>query len=210
MPVNGVEIKEGQVWLDACGQKRTIVSNKGGSATFVWKGVLENGQWDTYTNNGTFYAYNSSYNDLVTLISEKEEKLMKFNPKPGDKIICNNGDEATCCTLEFLRTTISPSIRSYKPILGYFEDEGEWQDWYENGCTDSDSDYNIREVIRQVLKEEPLYSVSEVLEAVGEALNLHYPAGKEKAEEKILDYLQKKSDPEYLKYLELKAKYEGK
>ena len=30
----------------------------------------------------------------------------KFTPQPGDKIICNNGEEFVCCTLEFLRETI--------------------------------------------------------------------------------------------------------
>ena len=26
----------------------------------------------------------------------------KFTPKPGDKIICNNGEEFICCSADFL------------------------------------------------------------------------------------------------------------
>lgn len=142
---------------------------------------------------------------------KEKESTVKFNPKPGDKIICNNGDEAVCCTLEFLRTTISPRIISSEPILGYFEDENGWQDWDENGRSpDSDYDYSIREVIPQAVKEEPKFTVREALEAVRDVLHFVHRNGMAEAEKLISDYLKKKSDPEYLKYLELKVKYEGK
>ena len=74
----------------------------------------------------------------------------KFTPKPGDKIICNNGEEFICCTLEFLRETIYEGIKSDKPILGYrkFGYYEEWIHWDEEAlsCTE---EYGIREVIPQ-------------------------------------------------------------
>ena len=76
--------------------------------------------------------------------------INKFNPKPGDKIICNNDEEFICCTLEFLRETIYEGIKSDKPILGYrkFRYGDEWMDWDEEAqsCTKK---YGIREVIHQ-------------------------------------------------------------
>ena len=76
----------------------------------------------------------------------------KFTPKPGDKIICNNGEEFICCTLEFLRETIYEGIKSDKPILGYrkFGYEEEWMDWDEEArsCPEEE-EYGIREVIPQ-------------------------------------------------------------
>ena len=78
---------------------------------------------------------------------------MKFNPQPGDKIICNNGEEFICCTLEFLQENIAKFISSDKPILGYwkYKHNNTWQDWDEHGKSSDcdDDDYNIREVIPQ-------------------------------------------------------------
>ena len=35
----------------------------------------------------------------------------KFQPKPGDKIICNNGEEFICCTLGNLKSKeITPEL----------------------------------------------------------------------------------------------------
>jgi hypothetical protein len=215
MPVNGVEIKEGQVWLDACGQKRTIVSNKNGSATYIWKGTLENGEWDTYTDQGAFLKYKSSYNDLVTLISEKEEKPMKFNPKPGDTIVCNNGQKFICCTKEFLEEDGLAGHMPDNHIFAYRESPNkiynkyEWMYWKED-CTYPDSkEFDIKDVIPNLV-EEPKYTIEEIVDAFGKCLYLTYPQGNQTAIDKIQDYLDKKSDPEYAKYLELKTKYEGK
>lgn len=81
----------------------------------------------------------------------------KFQTKPGDKIICNNGEEFICCTLGFLQENIAKFISSDKPILGYrkYKHNNTWQDWDEHGNAsydndnDNDYDYDIREVIPQ-------------------------------------------------------------
>ena len=78
MPVNGIELKEGQIWLDASGHKR-ILSRGNKHPRFPWTGkFLENDEWNTYDNNGLYYGDTPSMIDLVTLISEKEEPV-KFN-----------------------------------------------------------------------------------------------------------------------------------
>lgn len=138
----------------------------------------------------------------------------KFNPQPGDKIICNNGEEFICCTLEFLQEKISHSLHSSKSILGYDEDCNEWQDWYDNGCAylDEDSYYNIREVIpaetKEVMKEgeEPRYTVEEVFYAIKQYVGYESPLDYKDDIKRLLKNLDK--DPQYKEYLRLKAIYE--
>ena len=152
---------------------------------------------------------------------ESEEKTAmtnKFNPQPGDKIICNNGEEFICCTLEFLRKTVYEGIKSDKPILGYrkFGYDAVWTDWDEHGDAgfDYDDDDNIREVIpqssevtddkKEEVKEEPRYSLQEIKEAwdaSGWVISTS-------AWEVFQKNLTKISSPEYQEYLRLKAIYE--
>ena len=142
----------------------------------------------------------------------------KFNPVPGDKIICNNGEEFICCTLGFLQENTAKFISSNKPILGYwkYKHNNIWQDWDENGKAsyDNDNDYNIREVIPQSSeviddkKEEPRYTVEELTEAFANTLHLVWMGGHKEGIEKVKDYLEKKSNKEYQEYLRLKAIYE--
>ena len=154
--------------------------------------------------------------------SNKIKKNNKFKPQPGDKIICNNGEEFICCTLEFLRETIYEGTKSDKPILGYrkFGYEEEWQHGGEDGYASlaPDNDYDIREVIpqssevtadkKEEVKEEPRYTVEEVIEAFSNALHLSWMGGHKEGIEKVKDYLEKKSNKEYQEYLRLKAIYE--
>ena len=97
---------------------------------------------------------------------------------PGDKIICNNGEEFICCTLEFLREIIYEGFESDKPILGYRKfgyDETSWMDWDEEALP-CPEEYGIREVIPQSsevtddkkgeVKEDSLYTVDEVFDAI--------------------------------------------
>ncbi len=158
----------------------------------------------------------------------------KFTPKPGDKIICNNGEEFICCTLEFLRETIYEGIKSDKsdkPILGYrkFGYEEEWTDWDEDGYASlaPEDDYDIREVIPQrsevtahkkeevkeeprykaATAEQPLYTVEEVFYAIKEHCGKYdSPLGCEFEIKNLLKRFDE--DPEYKEYLRLKAIYE--
>ena len=142
----------------------------------------------------------------------------KFNPQPGDKIICNNGEEFICCTLEFLRETIYEGIKSDKPILGYrkFGYDEEWMEWDEEdpSCPE---EYGIREVIpqsseasadkKEEVKEEPRYTVEEVFYAIKEHCGKYdSPLGCEFEIKNLLKRFDE--DPEYKEYLRLKAIYE--
>ena len=143
----------------------------------------------------------------------------KFTPKPGDKIICNNGEEFICCTLEFLRETIYEGIKSDKPILGYrkFGYDEAWMDWDEevHSCTE---EYGIREVIpqnaedsadkKEEVKEDSLYTVDEVFDAIFETtkhLQIEIPWD---YIDDVKEHLSRKNDPQYLEFLRLKAIYE--
>ena len=145
----------------------------------------------------------------------------KFKPQPGDKIICNNGEEFICCTLEFLQETIAKFIMSDKPILGYWEykHNNTWQDWDEHGKAsyDNDDDYNIREVIpqssevtddkKEEVKEEPRYTAEEVFYAIKEHCGKYdSPLGCEFEIKNLLKRFDE--DPEYKEYIRLKAIYE--
>ncbi len=143
---------------------------------------------------------------------------MKFNPKPGDKIICNNGEEFICCTLGFLQENIAKFISSDKPILGYwkYKHNNTWQDWDEHGNAsyDNDNDYDIREVIpqssevtadkKEEVKEEPRYTLQEIIEAWG-ASGWVMTTSAWRAFQKNLTKI---NNPEYKEYLRLKAIYE--
>lgn len=149
--------------------------------------------------------------------SNKVANANKFTPKPGDKIICNNGEEFICCTLEFLRKTIYEGIKSDKPILGYrkFGYDEEWLDWDEEALS-CPEEYCIREVIpqssevtddkKEEVKEEPRYTVEEVLAALEIVSNFKFQPYD--YENEVAEYLNKIKSPEYQEYLRLKAIYE--
>ncbi len=167
---------------------------------------------------------NYSYYDLNNLIysPESEEKTAmtnKFDPQPGDKIICNNGEEFICCTLEFLRETIHEGIKSDRPILGYrkFGYDEAWMDWDE-GAISCPEEYCILEVIpqnsevtahkKEEVKEDSLYTVDEVFDAIFETtkhLQIEIPWA---YIDDVKEYLSRKNDKQYQEYLRLKAIYE--
>ena len=157
--------------------------------------------------------------------SNKVANANKFTPKPGDKIICNNGEEFICCTLGFLQENTAKFISSNKPILGYwkYKHNNIWQDWDEHGKVsydnddDNDDDYDIREVIpqsseviddkKEEVKEEPRYTVEEVFYAIKEHCGKYdSPLGCEFEIKNLLKRFDE--DPEYKEYLRLKAIYE--
>ena len=144
----------------------------------------------------------------------------KFQPKPGDKIICNNGEEFICCTLETLNSKgfgIYFKNKSDSEIFGTKEEYLSWMYW-NNEDYPNDPEWNIREVIpqnsevtahkKEEVKEEPRYTVEEVIEAFSNALHLSWMGGHKEGIEKVKDYLEKKSNKEYQEYLRLKAIYE--
>ena len=151
--------------------------------------------------------------------SNKVANANKFTPQPGDKIICNNGEEFICCTLDFL---YAKGIRPSKPqaILGFDFVEETWQDWDEDGYASlaPEDDYDIREVIpqssevtadkKEEVKEEPRYTVDEVFDAIFETtkhLGIDPPWG---YIDDVKEHLSRINDPQYQEYLRLKAIYE--
>ena len=141
----------------------------------------------------------------------------KFTPKPGDKIICNNGEEFICCTLGFLQENIAKFISSDKPILGYwkYKHNNIWQDWDEHGNAsyDNDNDYGIREVIpqssevtddkKEEVKEEPRYNLQEIKEAWDNSGWVSSTMSWNTFRKNLM-----KNDDDFQEYLRLKAIYE--
>ena len=144
----------------------------------------------------------------------KSEPTKLFLPKPGDKIICNNGEEFICCTEEQLKQSIGGIVKT-KAIIGWNEDGFEWQDWNSDGTTHLRYDeWAIREVIpqssevtddkKEEVKEEPRYNLQEIKEAwdaSGWVISTS-------AWEVFQKNLTKISSPEYQEYLRLRAIYE--
>ena len=144
----------------------------------------------------------------------------KFNPQPGDKIICNNGEEFICCTKEFLMSK-GYWIRGNGTIFGYsnYPENGTagvyWDTWNQAGeSTGASLSWDIREAISQnsevtddkkeEVKEEPRYTLQEIKEAwdaSGWVISTT-------AWEAFQKNLTKISSPEYQEYLRLKAIYE--
>ena len=150
---------------------------------------------------------------------------MKFNPQPGDKIICNNGEEFICCTLETLTQKYPSAVtKPNKPVLSYKERDGlviGWQSWYESGEASlkifdnfDDTSYDIREVIpqsseviddkKEEVKEEPRYTLKEIKDA-WDASGWVISTSSWEAFQKNLTKI---NSPEYQEYLRLKAIYE--
>ena len=160
----------------------------------------------------------------------KSEPTKLFLPQPGDKIICNNGEEFICCTLGNLK---SKGVASYLDdevsiifgISEHWEENYSWMHWQGNNYP-NDPEWNIREVVPQSVvaptdkkgevkeeyrykaatEEQPLYTVEEVFKAAADAWDVKpWPS---KVIQEVKDHLSKINDPQYKEYLRLKAIYE--
>ena len=110
--------------------------------------------------------------------SNKVANANKFTPKPGDKIICNNGEEFICCTKEFLSEKGCSSKSYNNAIFAYRdceENETTGVEWTYFKEDTGEGYHTIREVIpqnsevtddkKEEVKEEPLYTLQEIKEA---------------------------------------------
>lgn len=158
-------------------------------------------------------------------------KKKQFNPKPGDKIICNNGEEFTCCTKEFL---LSKGIvlfdRGYE-IHAYRADPHNeyagftWMGWSDGGKYIKNKEWDIREVIPKDSTEKDGYIKyeGEVVSTWGGGVDIVYPPTytKEDIRKAWVDFgrsnealeifmksLNKVTSSEYKEYLRLKAVFE--
>ena len=223
MPVNGIELKEGQVWKTKNYGVVTL-SDSGVSANYPWRMNFPNNgdPIGSITTDGKYWEDDDEMPELLECIynpeDKGEKKPMNFNPKPGDKIICNNGEEFICCTLEFLKETFHDLVAPSEVILGYNERWSEWQSWDFNGQAEwGGIRYHIREVIpqssegltdkKEEVQEEPRYTVEEVFYAIKEHCGKYdSPLGCEFEIKNLLKRFDE--DPEYKEYLRLKAIYE--
>ena len=149
---------------------------------------------------------------------------MKFNPQPGDKIICNNGEEFICCTQTFLNENdlAATYLMAEDKIFAYREADNQcyhkydWMCWDDKGET-NEEEWDIREVIPQSaessadkeeeVKEEPRYTVEEVFYAIKEHCGKYdSPLGCEFEIKNLLKRFDE--DPKYKEYIRLKAIYE--
>ena len=219
MSVNGIKLAAGQKWKTKNYGVVTL-SERGVSANYPWRMNFPNNgdPIGSITTDGKYWEEDETPELLECIYNpedKEEKKPMKFNPQPGDKIICNNGEEFICCTLDFL---YAKGIHPSKPqaILGFDFVEETWQDWDEDGYASlaPEDDYDIREVIpqssevtadkKEEVKEEPRYTMQEIKEAwdaSGWVISTS-------AWEAFRKNLTKISSPEYQEYLRLKAIYE--
>lgn len=219
MSVNGIELAVGQQWLTTRGEKVTLQENPYGG-TFVFRAVLENNEWSTVNREGELWS--SDYKPYLQTIIYNPAQPKQFSPKPGDKIIRNNGEEFICCTLEFLHSKGLGTGVKDSDILGYRDsDHGRWMYWNKNGKVDED-DWHIKEIIpaqqevkqevTEVMKttmQEKTYTLALIrnlfLEIVG-----RYDDGEEWNIGAVFKEVQEQLEGDYQQYLELKAKFEGK
>lgn len=150
----------------------------------------------------------------------------QFSPKPGDKIICNNGEEFVCCTLETLKDKfLSPAHIADTDFFGYSKRlKNGWMNWTVETLNGS-GDWCAKEVIpdqqevkQQVTEDTPAQGDNTVgavfqertytLQQIKEAF--YILQWREDALETFISKLNEPQDSEYKLYLELKAKFEGK
>ena len=148
----------------------------------------------------------------------------KFNPKPGDKIICNNGEEFVCCTMETLISKgfgIYFKSKSDSVIFGMTEDYLSWMYWHNEGYP-NDFEWNIREVIpqspevpadkKEEVQEEPRYNAEQALYTANEIMEIienvyKMPGTPWEFKDNLIKHLDRLGSKEYQEYLRLKVIY---
>lgn len=215
MSVNGIELKEGQIWTTTFFEDVTL-TKKGVSPGYPWYCSFGEDGF-SITEDGKYWDDDSHPVLHECIFSPVDQGYTKFNPKPGDKIICNNGDEFICCEKEFLIAK-GCLVSKYENTLFGFQDDlnnsvtgVEWNYWNSEGESDAPSDWNIREVIpaeiKEIVKEEePRYTVEEVFYAIKQYVGYEFPLDYKDGIKNLLKNLDE--DPQYKEYLRLKAIYE--
>lgn len=135
----------------------------------------------------------------------------KFNPKPGDTIVCNNGMTFTACKVEDYQ------YFDYYPDSKIATESKDascmhmcWSNF--DGVAEYCHDYNIKEIIPAsvpaLIPEPKTYTVREVFNAIKGAYDMSRATDAEVAVvQKILD---RRDDPDYTTYLDLKKRFETK
>ena len=66
MPVNGIELKEGQKWKTLSGRVATLQDNFG-AGSYIFRTQYEDGEWGTVTKDGKHWTsdYDSFLRELI-------------------------------------------------------------------------------------------------------------------------------------------------
>lgn len=73
MPVNNIEIKAGQKWLRRDGRVVTIEDNPGANE-YIFRGIKEDGSYNTYNREGRYRTKYSTILDLCSLVEDPSTK----------------------------------------------------------------------------------------------------------------------------------------
>lgn len=136
----------------------------------------------------------------------------KFDPKPGDTIVCRGGSRWIACAVE------DYPYREYQPgavIATEIKEPGHWHmNWKNFDGISSNSTWDIIEVVPaqasvpELASAQKTYTVREVLEAYREynGYSAHPSDMSVDGTQKVLD---RRDDPDYTTYLELKKRFEN-
>ena len=242
MPVNGIELKEGQIWKTK-NYGVVKLSDSGVSANYPWRMRFPNSgeSIGSITTDGKYWE-EDEMPELLECIYNPEDKgekePMKFNPKseptklflpkPGDKIIRNNGEEFICCTKEFLNEGgLATYLSAKNKIFAYREAHDkcyhkyEWTYWDAEGKASYD-DHNIMEVIpqssedsadkKEEVQEEPRYNAEQALYTANEIMEIienvyKMPGTPWEFKDNLIKHLDRLGSKEYQEYLRLKVIY---
>lgn len=156
-------------------------------------------------SNGTLTKFPNPY--PMSLFAP-DPRVTEFFPEPGDTIVCRNGEEFTCCSKENFKyqDRLEDVIHTELGCNGSFMT---WNNY--EGKAEYDSSYDIVKVIPKQLcakqgAEVNAYSLEQIVEAVQE-LTTRTEYSTSYLIEKVKKLLDKKSDPEYITYQRLKAKF---
>lgn len=124
-----------------------------------------------------------------------------FYPKPGDTIVCRNGQQYVCVSKD---DYTSKYIYPNHVIFAHAED---WPHTNSHMCWEDNTGkyegFPSWDIVKIISTKVEICSIAAVLAAL-EALGISHPG-----EEILADTLKKVVDPDYPKYLELKKKFEG-
>lgn len=217
MSVKGIELAIGQKWT-TLGYGVVTIEPIYDSQVYAWRCVNKDYRFSV-TSDGKYWEDDESTVLLECIYDPNQIKQptqvlseKQFNPKPGDKIICNNGEEFTCCTKKFLDQKRC-AVGGYKDdsVFAYRNDSENYTTGVCWVCPSETNniDWHIREVIPQrkyeaPSKAEPIYSAEDIRKAFITDLGwLEYSFGL------LIESLEKVKNPEYMEYLRLKAMFES-
>jgi len=158
------------------------------------------------------FSYRPNRFELI----EKEntaKETKQFNPKPGDLIVCNNGEKFTCCTRDFLKEKgCAVFSEKYGDVYGYYLEGGNETTgvaWI-SPTNSRGQEWKIKEVIpqnsnaKEPQKEKIVFYTEEDIRKAWDDLSwLDASYGM------LMESLKKVTSTEYKEYLRLKAMFEN-